>query len=238
MVNSIFPLTVADLVVRKSGRALLDGISLSLDTKGFTSVVGPNGAGKSTLLKALHGMERLAAGSITWTVPQKSAQLRQAFVFQTPTLMRRTVLENVAYPLLLIGTAKAEAKAKAGEWLERVHLEGAKDQRAADLSGGERQKMAIARALIRAPELLFLDEPCANLDGRATREIEELLQSTSASGTRVIMATHDFGQARRLASDVLFLHRGRLLEHTAADQFFEAPQTPQARAFLNGDIVE
>lgn len=238
MVASIFPMMASDLTVRRGGRLLLDGVSLSLTGEGVTIVLGPNGAGKSTLLKTLHGMQRLVKGSLAWAQPSGAAQERQAFVFQTPILMRRTVLDNVAYPLKVRGFGKREAREKAADWLRKVHLERALNQRAADLSGGERQKMALVRALIRDPELLFLDEPSANLDGRATREIEELLQETNAAGTRIIMATHDFGQARRLATDVVFLHKGQMLEHTPAEDFFTSPQTPQAQAFLNGDIVE
>lgn len=238
MVASIFPMKASDLTVRRGGRLLLDGVSLSLTGEGVTIVLGPNGAGKSTLLKTLHGMQRLVKGSLDWAQPSGAAQERQAFVFQTPILMRRTVLDNVAYPLKVRGFGKREAREKAADWLRKVHLERSLNQRAADLSGGERQKMALVRALIRDPELLFLDEPSANLDGRATREIEELLQETNVTGTRIIMATHDFGQARRLATDVVFLHKGQMLEHTPADEFFTSPQTPQAQAFLNGDIVE
>ena len=238
MVASIFPMAATDLTVRRGGRLLLEGVSLTLTGEGVTIVLGPNGAGKSTLLKALHGMQRLAKGSVEWSEPTASAQDRQAFVFQTPILMRRTVLDNVAYPLQIQGTPKTQAREKAALWLQKVHLGKALNQRATDLSGGERQKMALVRALIREPELLFLDEPSANLDGRATREIEELLKETNTAGTRIVMATHDFGQARRLATDVVFLHKGQMLEHTPADVFFDTPQTAQAQAFLNGEIVE
>jgi len=238
MVGSIFPMQAEGLTVRKGGRKILQGVSVTLAAQGLTIVMGPNGAGKSTLLKTLHGMERLITGQITWSQPNAAAQDRQAFVFQNPTLMRRTVLDNVAYPLTLKGMSKAKARDIAAGWLDKVHLTKALNQRASDLSGGERQKMALVRALIREPELLFLDEPCANLDGRATRELEEMLQATNSAGTRIVMATHDLGQAKRLATDVLFLHQGQLLEHTPAEVFFETPQSPQAQAFLNGDIVE
>lgn len=238
MVESIFPVEITDVTVRKRGRALLDGISLSLASQGITIVMGPNGAGKSTLLKALHGMERLVGGQINWSQPKSVTRERQAFVFQTPILMRRPVIDNVAYPLILRGAARAEAREKARLWLEKVQLSQTAQQRASELSGGERQKMALARALIGEPELLFLDEPCANLDGRATREIEELLQAANAGGTRIIMATHDLGQARRLADDVVFMNKAKLLEHADAKEFFDSPKTRQAQAFLNGDIVE
>lgn len=235
---AIYPITLESAEVRKSGKPLLGPLDLTLGPKGFTIVMGPNGAGKSTLLKTLHGMERLRGGRRSWAVPQDAALARQAFVFQTPVVLRRSVLDNVSYPLALRGTPKAEAQAAARHWLSVVGLEGAAAQRASDLSGGERQKMALARALITEPEVLLLDEPCANLDGRATREIETLLLNAYRDNMRIVMATHDLGQARRLASDVVFLHQGQLQEHTPAPQFFQTPATTQARAFIAGDIVE
>ncbi|MGH1467028.1 MAG: ATP-binding cassette domain-containing protein [Cognatishimia sp.] len=238
MVETLFPLQVSDIVVRKRKQRLLGPLSLQLGAKGVTVVMGPNGAGKSTLLKALHGMERLSEGQIQWQMAKTEAQRRQAFVFQTPTVLRRSTLDNVAYPLILLGANKAKARAEAMGWLAQVGLAEAAHRRASVLSGGERQKMALARALIRNPAVLFLDEPCANLDGRATREIEALLQQASQAGTRLVMATHDVGQARRLADEVLFIHKGALLEHSPAPGFFTTPQTPQARAYLNGDIIE
>ncbi|GAA6210125.1 ATP-binding cassette domain-containing protein [Cognatishimia sp. WU-CL00825] len=238
MVETLFPLLVRDIVVRKRKQRLLGPLSLQLDVGGVTMVMGPNGAGKSTLLKALHGMERLSDGQMQWNIGKTAARARQAFVFQTPTVMRRSTLDNVAYPLILQGIKRAKARQEAMHWLTQVGLAQAAQRRASVLSGGERQKMALARALIRKPELLFLDEPCANLDGRATREIEALLRQASAAGTRLIMATHDIGQARRLADDVLFIHKGALVEHSRATTFFDTPKSPQAMAYLNGDIIE
>ena len=235
---AIYPISLTRAEVRKQGKRLLGPVDLTLAEKGVTIVLGPNGAGKSTLLKVLHGMERLRAGQRQWAVPDAEALPRQSFVFQTPVVMRRSVLENVAYPLLLRNESRIDARRQASDWLARVGLSAMAGQRASDLSGGERQKMALARALITEPDVLLLDEPCANLDGRATKDIEALLQEAQAGGLRIVMATHDLGQARRLATDVVFLHSGSLLEHSAATAFFQTPQTPQARAFLAGDIVE
>ena len=201
-------------------------------------MVGPNGSGKTSLLKMLHGILRLNRGGITWACGTEDAQRRQAFVFQTPVMLRRTVLENLIYPLRLLHVPKAEARHQAEDWAARIGLSGAEGRQATVLSGGERQKLALARALIRKPDLLFLDEPCASLDGRAMREIEAILQDAVASGTRIIMSTHDMGQARRLADEVLFILHGKVHEFGPAAGFFEDPETPQARAFLNGDIVE
>lgn len=224
--------------MKRRGKTLLGPLDLDLSADGFTIVLGPNGSGKTTLLRALHGLDRLSAGQIHWQTPLSEAQLRQAFVFQTPVMMRRSVRDNLTYPLRLHGVAKAAAEATAEEWAARIGLEHALDQPAPQLSGGEKQKLALARALIRTPQIVFLDEPCASLDGRATREIEVILKDAQASGTRIMMATHDIGQAKRLAEDIVFLMHGRIIESGPAPAFFAGPQTPQAAALLQGDIVE
>lgn len=236
--SNLFPLTVSGAQVRRRGKVLVGPIDLTLEAGGVTIVVGPNGSGKTSLLKMLHGILRLNQGRVGWACGTEEAQRRQAFVFQTPVMLRRTVLENLIYPLRLLNVPKAQARQQAGEWAVRIGLSGAEGRQATVLSGGERQKLALARALIRKPDLLFLDEPCASLDGRAMREIEAILRDAVAGGTRIIMSTHDMGQARRLAHEVLFILHGKAHEFGPADGFFDAPETPQARAFLNGDIVE
>jgi len=238
MVNSILPLTVRDACVRRRGLQLVGPVDMTLAGRGISILMGPNGSGKSTLLRLLHGLERPAQGSVTWSGPAAEARQRQAFVFQTPIMMRRRVTDSIAYSLLVHGTRRPEALERARDWATRVGLGHALDRPATVLSGGEKQKLALARALIRKPEVLFLDEPCANLDGRATREIEAILTRARDDGVRIVMATHDMGQARRLADEVLFLLQGRLHEASAADTFFAHPQTPEAKAFLNGDILE
>ncbi|MCB2129593.1 MAG: ATP-binding cassette domain-containing protein [Rhodobacteraceae bacterium] len=234
----MLPLELEDVVLRRQGRRILGPVTLRLGPGGITVVMGPNGAGKTSLLRAMHGLERVSEGRIRWGCDLASARHRQAFVFQTPVLMRRSVLDCIAYPLQIDGMGRAEARARADEIGRRLGLGERLSQRAADLSGGERQKMALARALIRAPEVLFLDEPCANLDGRATREIEAILARARAGGTRMVLTTHDIGQARRLADDVIFLIDGRIHETGPATRFFDHPETPEARAYLNGDLLE
>ncbi|MEZ0466161.1 ATP-binding cassette domain-containing protein [Phaeobacter sp. SYSU ZJ3003] len=234
----MFPLTVDQGVVRRRGKVLVGPVDLTLEGVGATIVVGPNGAGKTSFLKMLHGVVRLNGGSLTWACPRSEAEKRQAFVFQTPVMMRRSVVENIAYPLRLIGVPRKEARARAADWARRIDLGDALERPAVLLSGGERQKLALARALIRDPEVLFLDEPCASLDGRATREIEEILTEAAQSGTRLIMSTHNMGQAQRLADEVILIIGGRIHEFAPAEAFFAGPQTPQGQAFLRGDIVE
>ncbi|HHB81362.1 MAG TPA: ATP-binding cassette domain-containing protein, partial [Aliiroseovarius sp.] len=155
----------------------------------------------------------------------------------TPVMLRRSVLDNLIYPLRLHGVDKAAARDKAALWLAKVGLAGMGAHPARGLSGGERQKLALARALVREPELLLLDEPCANLDGAATHAIEEILRTARAEGTRIVMTTHDLGQARRLADEVLFILGGKIHESGPAEPFFASPGTEAARAFLKGDII-
>jgi len=238
VVTDLFPLSVRGAATRRHGKVLVGPVDLDLDGQGTCVIIGPNGAGKTTLLRLLHGIARLHRGEITWACPTEMAYNAQAFVFQRPVMLRRSVSENIAYPIRMRGVRRAEALARARNWAERVGLGDMVDRPAHVLSGGEQQKLAIARALICAPRLVFLDEPCASLDGRATREIEQILTEAQAEGTQLILSTHDMGQARRLASQVVFLLGGRVHEAGPADQFFSHAQTPQARAFLNGDIVE
>ena len=238
MVKQPMAITLENVLVKRRGVTVLGPIDMNLGAAGFTIVLGPNGSGKTTLLKVLHGVERLSGGQVTWSAPDINSRETQAYVFQKPIMLRRSVRQNLAFPLQLLKVQKSEIEDRVIDWSRRIGLEDALDRPATRISGGEQQKLALARALIRDPQVLFLDEPCANLDGRSTREIEELLVASSNSGTRMIMATHDLGQARRLASDVVFLLRGNLHERSDAQAFFAAPQTNEARAFLKGDIIE
>lgn len=231
-------LRATGLHVRRGGRDLLGPLDLALDGAGCTVVMGPNGAGKTTLLRALHGLERLTAGAICCGMPQAQARLQQAFVFQTPVLLRRDVLDNIAYPLRLRGIGRAQARARAADWAARVGLGARALQSAQRLSGGEKQKLAVARALIGEPAIVFLDEPCANLDGASMREIEAILLAAKAAGTKLVMATHQIGQARRLADRVIFLHKGQVVTHGDAASLLHDPAHPMLRAYLNGDILE
>lgn len=237
MVSSILPLRLSCAVVRRRGRRLLGPVDLTLDGSGITIVMGPNGSGKTTLLRLMHGLERASEGEARWNVPERVARKHQAYVFQAPIMMRRSVIDSIAYPLIVHGSRRRPARAQAAEWAVRVGLGHALEREATVLSGGEKQKLALARALIRTPEVLFLDEPCAALDGRATKEIEAILLSARQEGTRIVMSTHDIGQARRLAEQVLFLHKGTLREEGPAPSVLANPATDEFRGFIKGDIV-
>lgn len=232
--DTILPLRAEGLGFSAGGIAILSDVSLTLEAGSPSIIVGPNGAGKSVLLRLLHGLLVPSAGRVLWA---GDAARRQAMVFQRPVLLRRSVLANAVYPLNLAGVAAAERESRARAALEMVGLAALADRPARRLSGGEQQRLALARAAALSPEVLFLDEPCASLDPTATRAVEEIVDTLAARGTKIVMTTHDLGQARRLAGEVLFLNRGRLREQTPAAAFFNQPATPEAAAFLRGELV-
>lgn len=237
MVGSILPLRLVDAQVSRRGKTILGPVTFEIGGQGVTVVLGPNGSGKTTLLRAMHGLERVRRGRVEWACPEPQTRPHQGFVFQSPIIMRRSVLDNIAYPLRLSGVPRTEARERAAQIAEAVGIGPYTGLPAAVLSGGEKQKLAIARALVRRPQVLFLDEPCANLDGMATRDIESILATARDQGTRIVMSTHNVAQARRLADDVLFLYRGLLHDSGRSPEFFDAPATPEAQAFINGDLL-
>jgi tungstate transport system ATP-binding protein len=237
MPDSILPLSLESVTYEAQGQRLIDRLSLVFGAGPRSVVLGPNGAGKSLLLRLCHGLLRPTSGRVAWACPGTGAARHQAMAFQRPVLLRRSALANVVYPLALRGVARRRRKELALAALERAGLAELAQRPARVLSGGEQQRLALARAWVQAPQVLFLDEPTANLDPGATRRIEALVDGFHRNGTKIVMTTHDLGQARRLADEVLFLHRGKLVEHAAAETFFDGPRSPEAAAFLNGDLL-
>jgi tungstate transport system ATP-binding protein len=204
-------------------------LSLDVEAGPSTIILGANGAGKSVLMRLMHGLLAPTAGRISW-----SSKGRQAMVFQRPVMLRRSALSNVVYALEVAGVADADGTAM--EALKEVGLAHLAHRPARVLSFGEQQRLALARAWALHPEVLFLDEPTASLDPSATREIENVIRAFDAAGTKIIMATHNFGQARRLADEVIYLHQGRVLERAPVEQFFSKPATAEAEAFIKGEL--
>lgn len=237
--SAILPLEARNLVFEAGGRRLIDGIDLRLDAGCRTVVMGPNGAGKSLLLRLLHGLIEPSAGSVLWQgqPAERSVRRRQAMVFQRPVLLRRSVSANMHHALRANGFSRREARERARDWLAHADLSSFADQPARVLSGGEQQRLAVARALSLGPEVLFLDEPTASLDPASTLGIEEIIQKAAASGTKIVLVTHDIGQARRIADEVVFLYRGRVEAFDRAPSFFDAAGSAKARAFIEGRIV-
>ena len=216
---------------------VLHEVSLTVAERQLVAIVGPNGAGKTSLLRICMGLSSPSAGRITWGGRADRAPLRRAIVFQRPVMLRRTTAANVAYVLAQAGVPRQHRASRAAELLNRVGLADLAARPARRLSGGEQQRLALARALARDPEILLLDEPTANLDPAATRSVEEIVLAAAQSGIKIVMASHDLGQLRRLAGDVIFLVRGALCEQGAAADFLDHPATPEAAAFVRGDLV-
>ena len=238
---SLLPLQLRDVGYSVNRQRLIGGVNLRFEMGPPTLVLGPNGAGKSLLLRLCHGLIEPTVGEVQWQGPAaqtpQNLRFEQAMVFQKPVLLRRSVLANVEFPLKLRGLDAASRRTKALTVLERVGLAALAERPARVLSGGEQQRLALARAWALEPQILFLDEPSAALDPGATRQVEGIIGNIAASGTKIVMTTHDLGQARRLAGDIVFLHRGSVAERTPATEFFNQPQSDAARAFLQGDLT-
>ena len=231
------PLLALDGVsFERGGTPLLERVTLGLRANGLTVILGPNGAGKSLLMRIAHGLVQPTRGRII-SPGDAVGPPHQAMVFQRPALLRRSVLANITYVLSLRGSPWRARRHDALLALERFGLRELARRPARVLSGGEQQRLALARAWALHPRILFLDEPTAALDPAATLAVERAVGTFHSGGTKIVMATHDMGQARRLADDVVFLCRGRLMEHTPAERFFNAPVTEQAAGFLRGDLV-
>ena len=232
--GSMLPLTLEAVCFEAGGMRHIHHISHRFSHGTRTVILGPNGAGKSLLLRLCHGLITPSAGAVRWAA---RTSRRQAMLFQTPVMLRRTAAANIAYALAINGVPRAARPARVAAALARVGLEALARRPARALSVGEQQRLALTRAWALEPEVLFLDEPTASLDPAGTRAIEQAINSVHGSGAKIIMTTHDLGSARRLADEVLFLHHGRLLESGPADEFFAAPKSREAAAFLEGELL-
>ncbi len=236
MSETILPLRVSNLTFEAGGKRLLDGISFELGAGPRTVILGPNGAGKSLMLRLCHGLMAPTSGAVRWMGGARDVRARQAMVFQRPVMLRRSAAANVSYALACRKVPRRQRRALVAEALELTGLSGLHDIPARVLSAGEQQRLALARAWILQPEVLFLDEPTANLDPASTRSVEDIVCAIGARGTKIVLTTHDLTQARRIAEEVLFLSGGRLLEFGPADGFFARPATAEARAFIAGEL--
>ena len=231
------PIVLEDVQYGVRGLAILDRISLSLIAGAPTVLIGPNGSGKTTLLRVVMGLIEPTAGRVTWGGRVKVAPERRAIVFQRPAMLRRSAAANVEYALASAGIPRSDWQARTGELLNLVGLAGYGPRPAKRLSGGEQQRLALARALARDPQVLFLDEPTASLDPAATKAVEDVIRAVAARGIKVVLSTHDLGEARRLAGEIVLLHRGRVVESAPAAQFFANPKTEEARRFAAGELL-
>ncbi len=231
-------LSARDVCFDAGGQRLIDGVDLDILPGRCSVIMGANGSGKSLLLRLLHGLLEPSKGIVTWRgCPlDRAARRQQAMVFQRPVMLRRSVAANLRFALSVRGVRGPERKAREAETLTLARLDTLKDRPARVLSGGEQQRLAMARAMISAPQLLLLDEPTASLDPASTLAIEHLIAEARESGTTIILVTHDAGQARRLGDDLIFLHGGRIAETGPVDRVLKAPRSKAAQAWLNGRL--
>jgi tungstate transport system ATP-binding protein len=225
-------LALEDASVRFGSVLALNRVSLRLERGEFLALVGPNGSGKTTLLRALHGMLASQAQ------PQLAAgMVRQAMVFQRPFVMRLSVANNMRLALWLAGVPSPQRAARSAGALQRVGLQGLEERPARALSGGQQQRLALARAWAMQPELLFLDEPTASLDPSAKKEVETLLTGFAAEGMTLVMSTHNLGQAKRLASRVVYLEDGEIHADLPTTEFFNGRLQGRAQQFVKGELA-
>jgi tungstate transport system ATP-binding protein len=231
------PIVLEDVSFSVGGVTILDRISLTLVAGSPTVLIGPNGAGKTTLLRLIMGLIPPTRGRVTWGGREQAASTHRAIVFQRPTMLRRSAVGNIRYALAAGGVPRARRAAHARELCALVGLSGLERRPARRLSGGEQQRLALARALAKEPQILLLDEPTASLDPAATKAIEDVIRAVAARGIKVVMSTHDLGEAKRLAGEIVLMHRGRVIESGAADTFFADPRTEEARRFMRGELL-
>ncbi len=239
LANPPLPVELKGLVYAAGGKPIISEIDLAIESRRVSVIMGPNGAGKSVLLRLMHGLIPPSKGEILWAgrPMDRLISRQQAMVFQRPVLLRRSAAANVSHALGLRGVERGERAIRVDEALKLARLEVHASTPARVLSGGEQQRLCLARAMSLEPDVLFLDEPTSSLDPASTLAIELLLLNAQRRGIKVILVTHDVGQARRLAHDVIFMHHGRVIEHQDAESFFAHPQSESACAFLRGGLV-
>lgn len=244
MIANLLPVTLRDVSVIANQKNILRDINLEIACGTRTVILGANGAGKSTLLRVLHGLVKPSSGVATSVrgAPLGDVQLRahDAMLFQRPVMLRTSAFNNVLYATQHLSPTKRNGDGEpqaVWEALRAVGLEGIADRPARVLSGGEQQRIAFARALVRRPEVLYLDEPTASLDPRSARQIEDCIQCAASSGVTIVMSTHHLALAKRVAESIIFLHEGRITEATPAQVFFLQPQSTEGREFLYGEAI-
>jgi len=228
-------LDLEDVNYSVNNKRILQQVNLSLASTGVTAIMGFNGAGKSVLLKIMHGILKPTSGAVLWDKQPTDAmhRLSQAMVFQKPVLLRRSAKANIDFVMKQRGTHNPATR---NALLVKVGLENKASQPARLLSGGEQQRLALARALACRPDIIFLDEATASLDPASSAIIEKIVSNEATSGTKVIMVTHDAAQAARMSDQVVFMDAGQVTELSTTEQFFNAPSSQAAAAYLAGRL--
>ena len=218
------------------GRKVLDIEKGIIKSGSRTAIIGPNGAGKSTLLKILAGLESADKGILYYGDSPEFPQMDATLVFQKPYLISTTVEKNIAYPMKLRGYPDEEIEKRVTELTEELGLTSFRKQKAWKLSGGETQKVALARALSFKPKLLLLDEPTANIDPYTTAEIEKMLIKASEYAT-IVLITHNLAQAKRVCNEAMMMHEGKVIEFGPCEEVLLKPSAAETRRFVEGELL-
>ena len=235
--TAALPIEFQQVTFIREAVSVLERITLKISAGAPSVIIGPNGSGKSTLLRLSMGLLSPSSGNLRWANQTRCPAGRLAFMFQRPTMLRRSAADNIRYALRAAAAPRNLESHRIAELLSMIGLDALADRPARSLSGGEQQRLALARALARDPEVLFLDEPTASLDPAATKSVEDLLRAVVGKGIKIVMSTHDLGEARRLAGEIIMLHRGHVVEQGPAVDFFKSPRTREAAVFLAGDLL-
>ncbi|MDI9475417.1 MAG: ATP-binding cassette domain-containing protein [Natronincolaceae bacterium] len=233
-------LQITNLQKYYSGRCVLNIENQRIKKGSFLGIIGPNGAGKSTLVKIIAGLVEAGNGTVSYNGSGLNTAVQQnmTLVFQRPYLLRTTVFNNIAYPLVVRKVKRQEISDRVNSVMESLDIRSLKDQKAWTLSGGETQKVALARAIVINPSLLLLDEPTANIDPGSILVMEENIKKFHEQGnSTVIVVTHNLQQGKRLCDDIAFMHKGEIIESGSADDVFNHPKNILTEKFIAGEIL-
>ena len=235
--NSLLPIRFHNVSLKLDNNFFFKKLSFEINTKGISVFIGANGAGKTSCIKLLTGLIKPDSGEVLFSTNKKILNLI-GYVPQKIILLRRSVEKNLLHTLSISNYPTNKKKQRIKEILKFAKFEHLAKQSARNLSIGQQQLISIMRALAIRPSVLFLDEPCANLDPKITQIIENLIKIVSKSGVKIIIVTHDLFQAKRLANDILFFQNGKIIEHTETKSFFKNPRSKEVKDFKKGLLLK
>ena len=216
---------------------VLDRVSFSVQGGNTLVLLGANGAGKTTLMRIIAGLEKPDGGKVVFndkSMTEEEMRQTSTLVFQKTVMFSRSVYDNLAFGLRIRKIPELDIKRRIEEALQTVGLTGFEKRKAKKTSGGEQQRISLARAMLLDPKILLLDEPTANLDPNSSRIIERTIDSRKNAEEIIIMATHNLGQAKRLADQIAYMHEGRIIEAGPTQELFDNPKSEMTRRFLHG----
>ena len=228
---NIFPLNIKNLNYMSKDKKILKDINLITSEKKITIIAGNNGSGKSTLLKILHGIIQHTSGAIHWgEIPVHEVRKKQSMVFQNPILLNRTTFENIMY---VAKRKNIETNESVDKIIKQLNLESIINIESKYLSGGEKQKVAIAMSIISNPKIIFLDEPTSQLDPVYKNEIENIITNLSEKNTKIFMTSHDIAQIDRIGKEIIFLDDGEIIFHDKVKDFINEKGNSIIRNYVN-----